>query len=381
MIDLFLGRPAALRPQLAVGDGRFERLDASLQFGKHLPGDLVERFGDALAQPQLQFLGVDAVVAQLPADVVDRFGHALRLLAALAAVLQGLLDAKGSQGQLPLRRRLLRLRGLLARLVRRLSVLPFPPLKLRPQQQVAGLGHVLNDRLQPLPLDQFAGFQHRAKLLRRDHVQQPPLADADVRLGAKVAIVGGLEADEQFLARLELQFARFQGDAVQRQFRGAAPRRQGRNGRRFALVDRALEPHPSDPVVVGRRSRDRQASLRHNGRADPGQTGRHLRRLVGDGGQRQLDRLAGLDPVGVQQAERQRRVARQGPPLAAEAHAVGRHVFRLEDSRRLGGLLIGGKIDLHADQLLVRPARNVNRVPIGICITLVAAADASRRSM
>ena len=121
-----------------------------------------------------------------------------------------------------------------------------PAAELQPRQQVARLGHLLDHLLEPLPQHELAGFEHRPQLLGRHHVQQPAFAAGDVGAMAQVAEIGGLDAHEQLLARLQAQFAHLQRRVGQLEIRGAVVGQAGRSGGSlgFCLVDRRIRTTP-----------------------------------------------------------------------------------------------------------------------------------------
>ena len=212
------------------------------------------------------------------------------------------------------------------------------------RQRIPGFGYFGQDRLESLPQVQFARLQQAAKLLGRDDVEQEPLAQSNVRPGmvGHLVIVRGLGSQDELLSGLQLP-----GRGVERLVElplGLADRLLGeRLLLRRATVDRELDPNLGHAVVVLDFARQRQPRDRRDGRADAAQTNVHLRGRVGHGGERNADRLAIADAVGIEQQESQRHVVFEAIDGVAELpRALARSRWRkLMDGSTLLSLRIG----------------------------------------
>src|SRR5206468_2174069 len=98
--------------------------------------------GNVIAQPDHQLFGIDSIVRQLGADVVERRSNAENLMAVLLSVLASA-------------------RNMLTRL---LIVASRGVLAVRRGQQIAGLGHLGDDRLEPLLQIHLASLEQRPQL-------------------------------------------------------------------------------------------------------------------------------------------------------------------------------------------------------------------------
>ena len=145
---------------------------------------------------------------------------------------------------------------------------------------------------------------------------------------AEVAEVGRLDAHRELLPRLQSQLPQLKHRVDEIEIRGVirGAVRELANGAaaRFLLVDRVLEPHPAQAVVVGDPAHGGDPRLRRDGRADAVELHGHLRRLVQQRHQHQPHRVAALDAVGVGQGEQERRILHQRRQGVGEAAAIGR---------------------------------------------------------